>query len=51
MLTIVDEFNRLWRNIQGFWAEHSSNPIFWLGIFLFGIFMFKLVWDALSKEK
>lgn len=50
MLTIMDELDRFWRKISGFFVEHHDNPIFWLACFLFGIFMFKLVWEALSKD-
>lgn len=51
MLTIIDEFNRIWRKISTFFYEQHDNPIFWLACFLFGILMFKLVWDALSNDK
>lgn len=51
MLTIKDEIDRLIRMIENFWAENSDNPIFWLGCFLFGILVFKLVWDALTRGK
>ncbi|MEG0026082.1 MAG: hypothetical protein RR847_01840 [Bacilli bacterium] len=51
MLTILDEFNRIGRKVSDFISKYYDNPIFWLGTFLFGLLCFKLVWDALSKEK
>ncbi len=51
MLTIMDRIEHLRRKVSDLFFEYHDNPIFWLACFLFGVFIFKVVWDALSKEK
>ena len=51
MDTIIFEVNHIFRKIESLFNEYHDNPILWLGFFLAGLFIFKITWDALKKEK
>lgn len=51
MLVFTDKIKHLWRQIKEFWINNTDNPLLWLACFLLGILIFKIVWNALSKEK
>ena len=51
LLTLTEEINKHLENFRGWIVENYSNPILWLGLFVFGLFVFEFTYSALQKEK
>ena len=51
MDTILFNISHVFRKLTNLFSEYHDNPLLWLGCFLAGLFIFKIVWDALRKEK
>ena len=46
---IVEFMTELMNNFKGFVIENSTNPIFYIGLFFLGIFIFAATYRALNK--
>lgn len=51
MLSIMDKLNDLGDKIKDFMLKQDGNVIFWVLLFLGGIAIFGIVYQALQKEK
>lgn len=49
-LGIWQDFEKFLENVKEFFIEHGHNPVLWLGIFLIGLLIFELVFQALNKD-
>ncbi len=50
ILGIIDTLEEWVKPFRDFVFENSGNPLMWLGFFLIGILVFKIVYDALSTK-
>jgi len=50
-LGIWQNIENFFGNIKEFFIEHGNNPLLWLGIFLLGLLVFELVFQALNKDR
>ena len=51
VLSIIDEIEKALGKFRDWIVENYSNPILWIGLFLFGLFVFQMTFSALQKEK
>lgn len=50
VLDIMETLNKWGDQIKVWAIDASKNPFFWLALFLLGVLIFKLVYDALNKN-
>lgn len=51
MLTIMDSINKAGDSVKDFFISSDRNPVIWIGLFLIGIVVFFLTYNALNKNK
>ena len=51
VLDIMDDLNHKLEPFKKWILENQDNPIIWLGLFIFGLFLFNFTYNALQKEK
>ncbi len=50
VLNIMDTLKELSDKLREWTISNTNNPVFWLLAFLLGLLIFKLTYDALSKN-
>lgn len=50
ILNIVDNIEKIALNIKNWFIQNGGNPFLWVGIILFGIFMFEVIYQSLHKD-
>lgn len=50
VLTIWENIEQFFENVKGFFIENGNNPVLWIGLFLLGLIVFEIVFQALNKE-
>ncbi len=51
LLSIWSEMNKMAENFKDWIIEHSTNPLLWISLFLLGLAIFFITYNALQKEK
>lgn len=47
----MDKLNELTETFRAWIIANSSNPILWIGLFVAGILVFFITYDALNKNR
>ena len=50
MLSVIDCLNEKLEPVKDFILSQSSNPFFWLGLFLAGVLVFSVVYGILHRD-
>ncbi len=50
ILNIIDKLNELIEPFKDFMMENHNNPIVWMAIFLIGLVVFGLTYNALHRD-
>ncbi len=49
-LDIIYNIEKFAFKVKEWFIENGGNPILWIGIFLFGVFMFEVIYQSLNKD-
>lgn len=51
MISIFDDLDKAMEPVEKFIVDNYSNPLLWIGLFVFLFLLAKFIYSALQKEK